>query len=300
MISSLSRNPILQKILAFLLLYQKILGDVVSLESYFIKQFKSKYIGDDGAIIGKKVYVQDAFFEGVHFLREWFTLKQIAYKSVAVNISDIYAMGASPKYALLTVAIPKSFSKSELRELASGFQEAEKEFSFEIVGGDTISNSKLDISVTVIGETRKPITRKARVGDVIAYIGDIGGVNRDLQKLLKGEKVRNDSRFIRPVLRGDFIKRIAPFISSGMDISDGIFTDLSRIADESRLNFRFYKKLSKNIGCSGEEYQFLFTFRRRELKRISAIARGMGVKLTVIGETTRKGVYRNPCKPHHF
>ena len=91
-------------------------------EDYFIKQFSSnKKIGDDGAVIRNTVYSMDAFFENVHFKKEWMTLKQIAYKSMLVNISDAIAMNAKPKYALLSVAIPSSYSKKDLKELSSGF-----------------------------------------------------------------------------------------------------------------------------------------------------------------------------------
>jgi len=272
----------------------------LSLESYFIKQFKSKKIGDDGAVVENRIYVQDAFFESIHFKREWFSLSEIAFKSVAVNISDIYAMGGVPKYGLLTVAIPKDYSKADLRELASGFHKAEKEFNFEIIGGDTISNSKLDISVTVVGEAKKPIKRKAKVDEFVAYSGNVGEVGRDLQKLLKGGKIKRSSRFIKPQLNPKFIYKIAPLITAGMDISDGIYTDLSRIAKESRLNFKFLKNLSKSIGCSGEEYGFLFTFPKRNIREIEAIARGMGVDITIFAETTKRGLYRDKCKPHHF
>jgi thiamine-monophosphate kinase len=272
----------------------------LSLESYFIKQFKSKFIGDDGAVIDGNVYVQDAFFENIHFKREWFSLSEIAYKSVAVNVSDIYAMGAVPKYGLLTVAIPKGYSKSDLKELASGFHRAEKDFKFQIVGGDTISNSKLDISVTVIGKVRKPIQRVAKDREFIAYSGKVGEVGRDLKKLLKGGSIKRSSRFIKPVLTPDFIYKIAPLITAGMDISDGIYTDLSRIAKESRLSFHFYRDIPKSVGCSGEEYGFLFSFPKRNRKEIESIAKGLNVELTVIGEATKRGIYRDRCKPHHF
>jgi len=109
-------------------------------EEYFIKQFSnSKFIGDDGAVVGSSVYSMDAFFENIHFKRSWFSLKQIAYKAMIVNISDAIVMNAIPKYALLSVAIPSSYSKKELKELSSGFKKAAKEFGIEIIGGDTIA-----------------------------------------------------------------------------------------------------------------------------------------------------------------
>ena len=98
-------------------------------EEYFIKQFSnSKFIGDDGAVIDGYVYSMDAFFENVHFKKEWMTLKQIAYKSMIVNISDAIVMNAVPKYALLSVAIPKSYTNDDLKNLSKGFKKAALEF----------------------------------------------------------------------------------------------------------------------------------------------------------------------------
>ena len=104
-------------------------------ENYFINQFKSGFIGDDGAVVGEDVYSMDAFFENVHFKREWMGLEQIASKAMLVNISDAIAMNAVPKFALLTVAIPPDFTKGELDELALGFNKTAKEYGITIIGG---------------------------------------------------------------------------------------------------------------------------------------------------------------------
>lgn len=273
-----------------------------NLETFFIKQFKSKYIGDDGAVIGKSVMVQDAFFENIHFKMDWFSLDQIAYKSVAVNISDIYAMNAIPKYALLTVAIPKHFSKKDLELLANGFKRASKDFKFEIVGGDTLANSKLDISVTIIGELRgKPILRSgAKSGDFIAYTGNLGSSKRDLDKLLNGLKIRNKSIFITPKLPKKFIFRASKFISSGLDISDGLFSEIGHILKNSKVGLKYFKNIQKNIGCSGEEYQFLFTFPPKYLREIKALAKNSSTKVTIFGRVTSYKKYINLCKANHF
>jgi thiamine-monophosphate kinase len=279
------------------------------LESFFISQFKNKFIGDDGAVLGNiknSVVVQDAFFENVHFKREWFSLDEVAYKSVAVNISDIYSMNAEPKFALLTVAIPKGFSKNDLKQLATGFHRAEKDFKFQIVGGDTISNSKLDISVTIIGKLRdKPILRKnAQVGDLIAFFeihnSKIGMVKRDLEKLLSGQKIKKNSRFIKPILFPKVIFQLSKYISSGLDISDGVFSELKQIAKNSRVGFKINKNLSKNILCSGEEYLFLFTFPKRNLSIVNNIIKKNSLYLNIFGKITFKSKINDVCKPHHF
>ena len=118
----------------------------MNLENYFISQFKNSYIGDDGALINGFVYSKDAFFENVHFKRKWMSYYQIASKAMLINISDAIAMNAEPVYALLSVAMPKNITKAQMRELVSGFKDAADKFGIEIIGGDTISNIKLDIT----------------------------------------------------------------------------------------------------------------------------------------------------------
>ncbi len=108
----------------------------MNLENYFISLFENKHIGDDGALIGSYVYSKDAFFENVHFQSSWMSYYQVARKAMLVNISDAVAMNAKPKYALLSVAMPNSITKSQMRELASGFKDVATEFGIEIIGGD--------------------------------------------------------------------------------------------------------------------------------------------------------------------
>ena len=126
-------------------------------EKAFIKtlaQSKSTFgIGDDGVLLGDFVVANDAFFEGVHFKREWGSLESLIQKSFLVNLSDIYAMNAIPKYALLTICIPKDFK--EARELARGFSRVAEKFGVKIVGGDTIVGEKLQIALTILGEKQK-------------------------------------------------------------------------------------------------------------------------------------------------
>ena len=270
-------------------------------EEYFIKQFaKSKFIGDDGAVIGKYVYSMDAFFENVHFKREWMSLKQIAQKAMLVNISDAIVMNAKPKYALLSVAIPEHYTKEELDELAKGFKNVAKKFGVEIIGGDTISNNKLDISVTIISKTKKPILRSGtNKGDLVCYTGDLGSVKKDLDRLLSGKTVEKNSKFIKPKLKPKFFYELAPYINSALDISDGLFFELERVSKANKIGFDFFTHIDKEIGCSGEEYEVLFTFDPKHLKTIEKIAKKHKIKLNIFAMAT-SGKYSCKCKSHHF
>lgn len=275
--------------------------EIKNKENYFIKQFaQSKFIGDDGAVIGNYVYSMDAFFENVHFKREWMSLKQIASKAMIVNISDAIVMNAKPKYALLTVAIPSEFSKDDLDSLAQGFKQTAKKFGVEIIGGDTISNTKLDISVTIISKTKKPILRSGtKVGDLVCYTGSLGEVKKDLDLLLKGEKISKKSKFIKPKLNPKFFYDIAPYINSGLDISDGLFFECERLSKANKLGFEFFDTIDKEIGCSGEEYEVLFTFNPKNQKKIEKIAKKHNIKLNIFAQATN-GEYSCECKNHHF
>lgn len=271
-------------------------------ENFFIKQFNknSKLIGDDGAVIGEFVYSNDAFFENVHFKKQWFSLKQIARKAMLVNISDAIAMNAKPKYALLTVAIPKSYSKKDIKKLASGFLEVAKEYEIEIIGGDTIANSKLDISVTIISKTKNAKLRNGiKKDDYLCFTGDLGTCKRDLEILLMGGKISKKSKFIEPKLNAEFFFEISKYVNACMDISDGLFFELERMSKQSKKGFKFFYDIPKNIGCSGEEYELLFSFSQKNRVKIETIAKKHGVKLNIFAKAI-KGKYKCDCKNHHF
>ncbi|MGE4456529.1 MAG: thiamine-phosphate kinase [Arcobacteraceae bacterium] len=273
-----------------------------SKENFFIEQFSknTNHIGDDGAVIGKWVYSQDAFFENVHFKKEWMSLSQIAQKAMLVNISDAIVMNAKPKYALLTVAIPKTYSKDDLVSLANGFKKTAKKFGVEIVGGDTISNEKLDISVTIISKTKNPILRSgAKVGQLVAHTGSLGSVKKDLDVLLGGGEIDKKSKFIKPKLNPEFFYDIAPYISSALDISDGLFFELGRVSRASGVGFELFEEIDMEVGCSGEEYEVLFTFDVKHLKEIEKKAKKHKIDINIFAKVIA-GSYECPCKEHHF
>jgi thiamine-monophosphate kinase len=271
-------------------------------ENYFISLFAStsKAVGDDGALLGKYVYSKDAFFENVHFKRSWMTLEQIAYKAMIVNISDAYAMNANPRFALLAVAMPKGLTTHDMQELHRGFDRAAREHGIEIIGGDTVANIKLDISVTIVSECYKPLLRSGlKRGHLLAYTGKLGRSRRELRYLMNGGRVHRQSKFVTTDLRYAFVRQGTAALSCGMDISDGLFSDLEKLAEANRLGYRFNKAISKCIGCSGEEYEMLVGFDPRQRKRLKRIAQKQRVPLTIVAKAAR-GRFKNRCKAHHF
>jgi thiamine-monophosphate kinase len=286
-------------ILRYIKIYLREEGQL-NLEHYFIAQFKNKHIGDDGAFIDNFVYSKDAFFQNVHFKTEWMSYYQIAQKAMIVNVSDAIAMNAKPKYALLSVAMPNNITKQKMRELSNGFKSIAKKYNFEIIGGDTISNTKLDITITIISKTRNPLLRKGiRSRDLLAYTGELGKSRKDLKRLFNLGKIHKKSKFVNIDLRDDFISKTQRILHAGMDISDGLFSDLGKMSSVNKIGFRFYTKIPKIVACSGEEYEMLIAFDTRDKKAIIRRAEQSRTKVNIFASASREK-YTNRCKAHHF
>ena len=157
-------------------------------ERYIFEKFRSKLNGDDCAVIGERAYCKDLFVEGVHFRRGWLSLREIGAKAMLVNISDMIATNARAKYALLGLAVPREIGTREIDELCAGVSETAREWGIRIIGGDTIGSDRIALSVSLIGKCKHPVFRSgARVGDLIAHTGELGGAWRDLAVLLRDE-----------------------------------------------------------------------------------------------------------------
>jgi len=261
----------------------------------------SKFQGDDGAFCNGYVYSKDAFFENIHFKRKWLTPKQIAIKASLVNISDVIAMNATPKYALLSIAMPKNINPQEIKELSEGFLEVAKKYNYEIIGGDTIANNKLDITMTFISTTKKPIFRNnIKHNEIICFTGNLGSVKKDLNCLFRGKKIKKTSKFITPIIRDKFMKKASRYITSALDISDGLFKELERLSKVNKIGYKFFKKFDKNIGCSGEEYELLFSVNKNNLKYIQNIAKITKTPITIVGIAKKNKKYKSICKENHF
>ncbi|EAJ5693920.1 thiamine-phosphate kinase [Campylobacter fetus] len=269
-------------------------------EQSIIDRFSHKLNGDDGAVVGKMVLSKDMFVENSHFKRKWLSAYEIGTKAILVNLSDAVAMNATPKYALLGLGIPKNISNNYIYEICRGIKSAAKDFNVEIVGGDTIKSSEIIISLTIISylNSKKPIFRNtSRLGDLVCYTGKLGDSLKGLRILQNGGNLPKNSRFKRPVLRVNFMKKAAPFIHSAMDISDGLASDLPKIC--SKFGIKFKNILSKDEFRSGEEYELLFTVSKKHLKRMQNEAKKCRLKLNILGKLI-KGKYKSYGKYSHF
>jgi thiamine-monophosphate kinase len=272
----------------------------VNKEDYLINKISSSYVGDDGAVIDSKVYSMDAFFENVHFKREWMSLTQIARKAMLVNLSDAIAMNAQPLYALVTLSLPKDISTDDIDEIVDSLHKVAFEYGCEIIGGDTISGERLDFSITIISETNNALTRKGlKEGDFLAYTGVLGESKRDLTKLFNGEKISDNSKFIEPVLRKEFIKEVRPYLRTGMDISDGLFCDTNKMLKMNNMGFELLEEISDEVGSSGEEYEMLIGFSSKDFEKIIEIAKETGTLLTIFAKIVKNNESFE-CVGHHF
>ncbi|MGX2983252.1 thiamine-phosphate kinase [Helicobacter sp. 23-1045] len=264
----------------------------------------TRFIGDDGAVVGKKVYAMDLFCEGVHFKIPHFSYYQIAQKALLVNISDILAMGAKPKYTLLGISLGESMSGADIDELNKGFSAVCRSFDIKIIGGDTITSSELNIAITMIGEVRKkPILRSGfRVGDLLFHTqtrgNPLGRAIKDMRYLYRGGKIARGSKFYAPQLHAKFISDILGFVRGGMDISDGLFNELNRISALNRVGFKFCQRVNRANAVSGEEYEFLFSIRKSDERKLRLIAQKNRVNLVKVANLVR-GKARFHCISWH-
>ncbi|MFM2160310.1 MAG: hypothetical protein RLY39_841 [Actinomycetota bacterium] len=213
-------------------------------------------IGDDGAVIStssqKSVLAADMAVEGVHFNRQWSTLKEIGAKITAANLADIFAMGGDPKYLLVSAGLTSDFGISEITELAKGIASEAQLVGASVVGGDISKADQLVISISVYGEVENPITRTgAKVGDAVIISGLPGKSAAGLVQLKNGEK---DSNFIsahkKPEVNYEMAKafrKVNTKVNSMCDVSDGLISELNHIASASSVGIELDSNLLSQI-----------------------------------------------------
>ena len=274
--------------------------NTIDKEHYLINTLSSTHIGDDAAVIGDTLYSMDAFFEDVHFKREWMSLAQIGRKAMLVNLSDAIAMNAQPEYALVTVSLPPDLTHSDIDQLTRSMETTAAEYGCEIIGGDTIGGDKLHLSITIISKSKHPLLRtEVKEGDLLAYTGVLGESKRDLEALFRGETIASNSRFYEPTLRAEFIAKARPLLNAGMDISDGLYCDTNKLLDINKYGFKVLDTIDDTVGLSGEEYEMLVSFSEEHLEAIKAVAKKTKTPLTVFARVA-KNDERFSCNSHHF
>jgi thiamine-monophosphate kinase len=207
-------------------------------------------IGDDAAAWQPSrshlsVITSDALVDGVHFLGERMSGRSIGYRAMAANLSDIAAMGARPVLATVALGVPPRAQETQLLDLYTGMLEIARRHGVRIAGGDIVRAGALMLAITVVGEVRRTHLRRrdaGRPGDIIAVTGPLGGSHAGLQLLRHHDlsvptwsRERGLRAFERPEPRVSEGRRLAAssHVHAMMDCSDGLWTDLSRMARAS-------------------------------------------------------------------
>ncbi len=247
---------------------------IAGVQRYLVEQGELSIIGDDAAEVstqsGRVVLCADAIADGIHFQLSVWPPELIGRKVVAVNLSDLAAMGARPRWLLATLAAP---ADAPAREIALGIAKACASFGVSLVGGDTIRAATTVISATAIGEPLGSATIPrggARPGDAIFLTGPLGGSALGLSKLDAGEPVDLKdpaiNRHLMPSPRlAESRALVACGATSAIDVSDGLSIDLHRLADMSATGFALtlvpvFPGATEMAALSGgEDFELAFT-----------------------------------------
>ncbi|CCB87428.1 MULTISPECIES: thiamine-phosphate kinase [Parachlamydia] len=277
-------------------------------------------IGDDCAVIPAEneeawLVTTDALIEGVHFLKDQIAPIDLGYKTIAVNVSDVAAMGGTPKFAFLTLALPSTVHCEWTRLVLQGIKEACEKWHIQLLGGDTVGSRRdIFINLTLIGSAPQKHIRyrnQAQLGDRICVSGNLGNSGGGLQALK--EKIQTTPE-VKILLEAHF--RPTPHIQQGrwlasqpgvhamMDVSDGLDLDLKRLIKSSHKGAHVdiskiplseeLLKMAQTKGWNplqlaltgGEDYCLLITIDQKKQGVIQDFFKKFGAPLYEIGQIT--------------
>jgi len=277
-------------------------------------------IGDDAAAWQGDASIQlatvDSFIQDVHFPSGLASWNELGWKAMAVNLSDIAAMGGLPRYALVSLALPDNTEVDDVTTLYTGMLELAKQFGVAIIGGDISRAPLVVITIAVLGSTKdqskRILTRStARQGELVAVTGYLGAAAAGLEMLTKGLKFDPQATacfrqaFLHPyprIAEGQLL--VNQGVKTAIDLSDGLISDLNQICKASQVSARveiervpIEPRVKAEFGdralelalSGGEDYELLFTARAEVIDRVKRKAVS---PITVIGDIVagNKGV----------
>lgn len=290
-------------------------------------------IGDDTAVLGfdavdtpRLLATVDLLAEGIHFDRHHIDGRSLGERALVVNLSDIAAMGGTPRYALISLAIPREFPRGYLEEIYTGLAEAGNRYRTAVVGGNVSSSKQgLILDVTVMGEVSRPVYRSgARPGDIIAVSGTLGASAAGLRWLSEGKGeddvagieehvglcIRAHTRPVPRLKLGNLLSEAGA--TSMIDISDGLSSELNHLAEKSLAIMAVSagqipvdesaSVLARRLDVDpldlalfgGEDYELLFTVPYDLWSEVAESAERIGVGVSAIGRVfygDEAGVY---------
>ncbi|MES2679810.1 MAG: thiamine-phosphate kinase [Bacteroidota bacterium] len=286
-----------------------------------------KGVGDDAAVVEngnlQTVISTDMLVEGVHFDLTYVPLRHLGYKSVVVNLSDIYAMNAEPRQIVVSIAISNRFRLEAIEELYAGMLMACKKYNVDLVGGDTTSSlSGLIISITAIGAAKKEdiVYRDgAKESNLLCVSGDLGGAYMGLQVLEREKSVFKENPKLQPDLDGkdyilerqlkpearkdvvELLKSIGIKPTAMIDVSDGLSSEILHLCTGSKTGVELYEEKipidpltyetarefnldpTLCVLSGGEDYELLFTVDIGDYEKIKN-----SMDITIIGHITNE------------
>jgi thiamine-monophosphate kinase len=271
-----------------------------------------KGVGDDAAVIKNgencTVITTDLLLEGVHFDLSFFPLKHLGYKAIVVNLSDVYAMNATPKQVTVSLGISSKFSLEAVEELYAGMLAACEKYNVDLIGGDTSSSKQgLVISVTALGEAKENeivYRNGAKEYDLLCVSGDLGGAYTGFQLLEREKRVFTGNpemqpdlegydyileRQLKPEARKDIIEQLKVLNiqpTAMIDISDGLASEIFHLAKQSNVGVVLFEEkipidpMTYNTAremeldptltalSGGEDYELLFTIKQADFEKL--------------------------------
>lgn len=268
-------------------------------------------VGDDAAVWrptpgAVEVITTDALIEDVHFRLRTTSWRDLGWKALAVNVSDLAAMGAAPRYALVTLGLRPRIAVADLLALYDGMLDLAERFGVEIIGGDIVASPVFMLSITAVGEAAGPLLRRdaGQPGDLLAVTGTLGAARGGLRLLEAGRRPpdgpgRLYQAQLRPVPRvAEGAALVGAGVRCGMDVSDGLFGDTTRICERSgvaavieaarvpvdpSLAAEFPDQALRMALGGGEDYELLCAAPPAVIERATRALAEVGTPLTVVG-----------------
>lgn len=282
-------------------------------EARFVEFLKERFpfshgigIGDDASVVkigdDYQLITKDLLIENVHFSLDYYTLEEVALKSIAVNLSDIAAMGGKSQYFYLGLGFPKLLGEEANIDFFNALEKGCRQWQVELAGGDFSSAAHLYISITMIGRAKKPIYRhNAQAGDLIGITGVTGESAIGLMLLKKGihagPLMEKHKTVVPEIIKGPIL---ANYVNAMIDVSDGLLIDLKRVLIASAKgakiiyeNIPVTKEMQETCSlhqldehepvlAGGEDYVLLFTIAPEKEKEL----RKEHIDYYIIGEIT--------------